>query len=313
MVAELDSITDPAERTRFAIGAMAAILRLSLSGGLRGGTIPDSGGPVMAVLTAGQLLARHALPFCVSFGALTALLLANQAVRLIPSLTAAGVPAGGIVEVMLLAVPHTVALTIPMAVFLAATWVFTRLGTGDARDRRMVAPVLGAATVVALLTFVSNAQVVPRTNARLAEALSVTPAQLSDRTMTLGELREAARDARTGAGPEATLRAATYEVEIQKKMALAAASMVLALAGAAIGLRFPGRGTGLVLGAGVVVFGGYYASMIAGESLADRLMVSPFVAMWMANVVLLALVLVLLRRRGGPGTGPRTKPLALDV
>jgi hypothetical protein len=32
MVAELDSIADPAEQTRFALGAIAAIARLVLSG-----------------------------------------------------------------------------------------------------------------------------------------------------------------------------------------------------------------------------------------------------------------------------------------
>jgi lipopolysaccharide export LptBFGC system permease protein LptF len=40
--------------------------------------------------------------------------------------------------------------------------------------------------------------------------------------------------------------------------------------------------------------------MVAGESLADRLLVSPFVGMWLANALLLAAALMLAawRRRG---------------
>lgn len=60
--------------------------------------------------------------------------------------------------------PSTVALTIPMAVFIAVAWVFTRLGKegvlSTARRerhgvRRLVGPVLGAAAVIAALTLVS--------------------------------------------------------------------------------------------------------------------------------------------------------------
>jgi lipopolysaccharide export system permease protein len=100
------------------------------------------------------------------------------------------------------------------------------------------------------------------------------------------------------------VRAAAYEVEIHKKFALAAACVVLALAGAAIALRFPRGGVGLVIGASGVVFTGYYLSLTAGESLAERLVIPPFVAMWMANALLLAIVLLLVRRPGRTrGTG----------
>lgn len=331
MLAELDSLADPAERTRFARGAIAAIARLALNGYARtiihapgrlvGALQSDDGahpgGPSMSMLTARQLLRRHAAPFVVSFASLTVLLVANSTLRRVTQLRAKGLPAREFVEVLLLAVPHTVALTIPMAVFLAVLWVFTRLGSegvlaSASRERhgirRLVAPVLGAAAVIAALTLVSNTQIVPRANARLGAVIKGAPLQPTDRTMTIGELREAARTTRAATGAEAAGRAAAYEVEIQKKFALAAACMVLALAALAAAVRFPRGGVGLVFGASAFVFTGYYVSLVAGESLADRHLISPLPAMWMANAFLLAVVLLLLWRpgRSSPANGAET-------
>jgi lipopolysaccharide export LptBFGC system permease protein LptF len=335
MVTELDSIADPAERSRFALGAIAAIVRLALSGYSRaivrgpdrfiGVREPEdgshAGGLSMSKLMTRQLLRRHAIPFGVSFTVLTVLLLANFAVGQVPQLSARGVPAGTIVEVLLLAVPFTLALTIPMAVFLAVSWTFTKLGAegvlAAARQerhgiRRLVIPVLGTAAVIATLTFVSNAQVLPRTNARLVAVLRNAPGKPIDRTMTNGELREAARRARTATGADAGARAAAYEVEIQKRLALAAACVLLALAGAAAALRFPHGGVGLVLGASGFVFTGYYLLLVAGESLADRQALSPLVAMWMANAFLLAVALLLVGRPNPSGPTRGGETLAID-
>jgi len=172
--------------------------------------------------------------------------------------------------------------------------------------------VMGAAAVLAGATLVSNAVVVPRATGRLAAVLAGGPRAPSDRTMTIGELREAAREARASTGTDAAARAAGLEVEIQKKFALAAACMVLALAGAAIAIRFPRGGPGLVLGAGGLVFTGYYLAVVAGESFADRQVVSPLAAMWAANACLLVVTLLLAwpRRRPDPGGGAET--LAVD-
>ena len=76
-------------------------------------------------------------------------------------------------------------------------------------------------------------------------------------------------------------------------MAFSVRGVVLALAGAVIPLRFPRRGAGLVIGASGLVFTGYYMSLVAGESLADRLVIPPFLAMWMANAFLLAVAALL--------------------
>src|SRR5690606_26309355 len=72
-----------------------------------------------------------------------------------------------------------------------------------------------------------------------------------------------------------------YQVEIQKKFALAAACVVFVLFGAPIALRFPRGGVGLVIGASLVAFALYYVCLIAGETLADKLILSPIIAMWL--------------------------------
>jgi lipopolysaccharide export LptBFGC system permease protein LptF len=266
-----------------------------------------------------QLLRRHVTPFAGSFVALTAILLGNYAAKRLPELSARGVPARTVVEYLLLAVPFTAAITIPMAVFITVLWVFTRLGAEGAlaaaqreRDgvRRLIAPVLAAAAAVAALTLVSNAYIVPRANERLA-VLASGATERSDRMMTISELQAAARSARVEAAPDAVARAASYEVEVQKKYALAAACVFLALAGAALGLRFPRGGVGLVIGASSAIFSAYYVCLTAGESLADRLVVSPFVAMWMANALLLAAALLVVWRSRGPRAPREAESLAI--
>jgi len=96
-----------------------------------------------------------------------------------------------------------------------------------------------------------------------------------------------------------------YGVEIQKKFALSAACIVFVLIGAPIALRFPRGGVGLVIGVSLVVFAIYYVGLIAGESLADRGFLTPFWAMWAANVILTGVGLVLLARMGREGATSR--------
>jgi lipopolysaccharide export system permease protein len=113
----------------------------------------------------------------------------------------------------------------------------------------------------------------------------------------------------TGVGEEQRLRnarerTASYEVEIQKKYAIAAACLVFALVGAPIALRFQRGGIGLVLGVSVAVFTVYYIGLIGGEELGDRLLVSPFFAMWTPNVIFAMAGLLGLWRIRTPGSSP---------
>jgi lipopolysaccharide export LptBFGC system permease protein LptF len=257
-------------------------------------------GPHMPKPTTRQLLRRHATSFGIAFVGLTAILLANFASHM-PTPDAHVLSAGSIREALLLAVPSTAALTIPMAVLVAVLWEFARLGRDGtlaaARLKRdgilsLVLPVLGAAVGVAALAFVFTAEIVPRTNHRLNAVLTQASTAPGDREMPIGQLWEAKRSVRIGTEPVSLTRAARYEVEVQKKLALPAGCVVLALAAMALTFSVPRGGTGLVLGASLAVFSVYYVMLMTGESLAARLVVSPFVGMWGANALLLAAALL---------------------
>ncbi len=89
-----------------------------------------------------------------------------------------------------------------------------------------------------------------------------------------------------------------FAVEIQKKFAISMACVIFVLLGAPIALRFPRGGVGLVIGVSLGVFGLYYVGLIAGESLADRTILTPFWAMWSANILFTLVAIVLLSRMG---------------
>jgi lipopolysaccharide export LptBFGC system permease protein LptF len=272
------------------------------------------------------LLRRHLAPFGLAITVLTSLMLIQQMAKQLPALLGKRLPSGVIVEVFVLSVPFIVAVTLPMAVLFAVVRVFTRLAAdsditamnpGGVSVWRLITPVLGGTACVAALSLLWNDQVLPRSNHRLRmlqveiernkPSLTTNAAYESDREMTISELRRAARNARADAdravldgqqGIErvARQRVATYEVEIQKKYAIAAGCLVFALFGAPVGLRFQRRDVGLVIGVSLAVFTLYYVGLIGGEELGDRLIVAPFLAMWSPNLILVIVGLATLWR-----------------
>ena len=92
-----------------------------------------------------------------------------------------------------------------------------------------------------------------------------------------------------------------FEVEIHKKLALAFACIVFTLIGPPLALRFPRSGVGLVVSASSVIFAVYWVGLILGESLAERRVASPAVAMWLSNVIFLIIGLVMLSRMSETG------------
>jgi lipopolysaccharide export system permease protein len=110
-------------------------------------------------------------------------------------------------------------------------------------------------------------------------------------------LSQSAGGARTRAD-EAERQMDIYGVEIQKKFSLSVACIVFVLLGAPVAVRFPRGGVGLVISVSLVAFGIYYIGLIAGESVADRNFLSPFWAMWAANLVFGALGIALVARMG---------------
>ncbi|HEU4681262.1 MAG TPA: LptF/LptG family permease [Gemmatimonadales bacterium] len=85
---------------------------------------------------------------------------------------------------------------------------------------------------------------------------------------------------------EADRRADRYAVEVHKKWSISLACISFVIVGIVMALRFPRGGIGLVIGAGLLVFSIHYVGLTAGESLADRGHVSPWLAMWSPNIVL---------------------------
>jgi lipopolysaccharide export system permease protein len=79
-------------------------------------------------------------------------------------------------------------------------------------------------------------------------------------------------------------RIASYMVEIHKKLSTAVACVVFALIGAPLGIiaRRGGIGPGTVYSLGF--FAVYWVCLIGGENLADKLLVTPAIAMWACNV-----------------------------
>ena len=89
---------------------------------------------------------------------------------------------------------------------------------------------------------------------------------------------------------------AQYSVEIHKKFTLSLACLSFVLIGTALALRFPRGGIGLVIGGSLVIFAIFYVALTGGEQLADRGYISPALAMWLPNgLVLVAGVLGLIK------------------
>lgn len=85
-----------------------------------------------------------------------------------------------------------------------------------------------------------------------------------------------------------------YSIEIHKKYAIPAASLVFILIGAPLGIMTRKGGMGVAIAISIGLFIVYWAFLIGGEDIADRGLVSPFWAMWSANILIGALGLYLI-------------------
>jgi lipopolysaccharide export system permease protein len=77
-----------------------------------------------------------------------------------------------------------------------------------------------------------------------------------------------------------------YWVEIHKKYSLPAACVIFILIGAPLGMMTRKGGIGVAAGISIIFFLIYWAFLIGGEKLSDRGLLSPFLGMWSANIVL---------------------------
>jgi lipopolysaccharide export system permease protein len=80
-------------------------------------------------------------------------------------------------------------------------------------------------------------------------------------------------------------RMATLSVEIHKKFSLPAACVVFVLVGAPLGMRVRRAGPAVAF-VSIAFFLFYYMCLVGGEELANRLLLPPWLAMWLANIVI---------------------------
>jgi lipopolysaccharide export system permease protein len=77
-----------------------------------------------------------------------------------------------------------------------------------------------------------------------------------------------------------------YMVEIHKKYSIPFACLVFILLGAPLGVMIRKGGFGMAASISLFFFLIYWASLIGGEKLADRGIISPFWGMWAANIIM---------------------------
>lgn len=78
-----------------------------------------------------------------------------------------------------------------------------------------------------------------------------------------------------------------YEVEIQKKYAIPFACFLFVFVGCPLGILVRGGNFGISAAISLACYVAYWIALIGGETLADRNLLHPAVAMWMGNVVFL--------------------------
>ena len=129
----------------------------------------------MKILTK-YILKEHFAPLLFALSALTSLLLLNYIAKQFGQLVGKGLPWYVIAEFLLLSVPFTVAMTLPMAVLVSTLHAFSRMASeneitaikanGIALQKLMV-PVILAASVLTVTMVWFNDQVLPAANHRL--------------------------------------------------------------------------------------------------------------------------------------------------
>ena len=133
----------------------------------------------MRILTR-YLIRAHAGPFFFALAAVTGLLFLNAVIQRMSNLVGKGLPWTVIGEFMLLSLPHTIALTLPMAVLVATLYTFseltasneiTAMAAGGIRPLRVMAPMLVVGAILAGVMLYFNDQLLPQANHRLRNLL----------------------------------------------------------------------------------------------------------------------------------------------
>lgn len=79
---------------------------------------------------------------------------------------------------------------------------------------------------------------------------------------------------------------ASYLVEIHKKNSIPVAAIIFVLIGSSLGILVRRSGASIGIGMSIGFFTLYYMFLIGGETMGDRMMVAPWLAMWLPNIIL---------------------------
>ncbi len=133
----------------------------------------------MAILIR-YLIRSHIGPFLFSFTLITGLLFLNTIAQRLDQLTGKGLEWTVLGQFALLALPHTVALTLPMSVLVAVLFAFsdltaeneiTAMTSGGVNPIRLLLPLVGIGIILAGGMFLFNDRVLPETNHALKRLL----------------------------------------------------------------------------------------------------------------------------------------------
>ena len=128
-------------------------------------------------IVARYILREHLGPLVFALSALTSLMLLNFVAKRFGDLVGKGLPWTVIGEFMMLSIPFTVAMTLPMAVLVATLHAFSRFASENeitafkasgVSMQLLVRPVILASAVLTFFMVWFNDQVLPRANHRLA-------------------------------------------------------------------------------------------------------------------------------------------------
>ena len=128
-------------------------------------------------IVARYILREHLGPLVFALSALTSLMLLNFVAKRFGDLVGKGLPWTVIGEFMMLSIPFTVAMTLPMAVLVATLHAFSRFASENeitafkasgVSMQLLVRPVIVASAVLTFFMVWFNDQVLPRANHRLA-------------------------------------------------------------------------------------------------------------------------------------------------
>jgi len=140
------------------------------------------------------LIRSHLGPFIFAFSLLTGLLFLNTVAQRLDQLVGKGLPWRVMLDFAVLALPHTVALTLPMSVLVAVLYAFsdltaeneiTAMTGGGINPVRILMPLIGVGVVLAGVMFLFNDRVLPESNHALKNLL----VEISRKTPTF-QLRE---------------------------------------------------------------------------------------------------------------------------